>query len=100
MSAQEPKIAVAISRFTVPAAIAPAIETRFVGRPRLVDCHQGFLGCEILKTGIDPVSFVLITRWHSRADLKAYLQSDDFKSVHADREEADADFKVYEVVTR
>ncbi len=100
MSGQEPTIAVEISRFTVPAAIAPAIEVRFVGRPRLVDRHQGFMGCEILKTGIDPVSFILITRWHSRAELKAYLQSDDFKSVHGGGEEARADFKVYEVVSR
>jgi heme-degrading monooxygenase HmoA len=46
------------------------------------------------------VTFVLITRWESRAKLKAYLQSEDFKSVHAAGEEADADFKVYELVAQ
>jgi|SRR5271170_4288671 heme oxygenase (mycobilin-producing) len=91
---------IAISRFTVAQTAAHDIEARFVRRPRLVDQHDGFLGCEVLKTGVDPVIFVLITRWESRAKLKAYLRSDDFKSVHAGVEEAGADFKVYEPVAR
>lgn len=89
---------VAISRFTVSRTAAQRIEERFVRRPRLVDRHQGFLGCEVLKTGQDRVTFVLITRWTSRAKLKAYLQSDDFRLVHAGSAEAGADFKVYESV--
>lgn len=91
---------VAISRFTVPGHAARAIEARFASRPRLVDEHAGFLGCEVLKTGNDPVTFVLITRWENRARLKAYLQSGDFRLVHAGAEEAGADFKVYELVAR
>ena len=59
---------------------------------------MGFLSCEILKTGSNPVTFVLITRWQSRSMLKAYLQSDDFKLVHAGNDEAGADFRVYELV--
>ena len=91
---------VAISRFTVSESAARAIEARFVHRPRLVDRHDGFLGCEVLKTGRDPVTFVLITRWESRAKLKSYLQSNDFKLVHAGTDEAGADFKVYEPVAQ
>jgi heme-degrading monooxygenase HmoA len=91
---------VAISRFSVPRAAGDSIEARFIERPRLVDRHDGFLGCEVLKTGSDPVTFVLITRWASRAKLKAYLRSDDFKSVHAGSDEAGADFKVYDLVSR
>jgi heme-degrading monooxygenase HmoA len=91
---------VAISRFTVSQTAAQHIEARFVSRPRLVDRHLGFLGCEVLKTGSDPVTFVLITRWTSRAELKAYLRSDDFQLVHAQSEEAGADFKVYELVAQ
>ena len=97
MSASESKV-VAISRFTVPLSAAHEIEARFVRRPRLVDRHAGFLGCEVLKTGTDPVTFVLITRWQNRATLKAYLQSDNFKSVHAGSDESGADFRVYESV--
>jgi heme-degrading monooxygenase HmoA len=89
---------VAISRFTVSQAAALHIEERFVRRPRLVDEHEGFLGCEVLKTGRDPVTFVLITRWESRVKLKAYLKSDDFRLVHGGAEEAAADFRVYEPV--
>jgi heme-degrading monooxygenase HmoA len=97
MNAVESQV-VAISRFTVSATVARQIEERFVHRPRLVDKHPGFLGCEVLKTGTDPVTFVLITRWASRARLKAYLQSDDFRLVHAGSEESGAEFKVYEQV--
>jgi len=91
---------VAISRFTVPRSAENDIEARFLRRPRLVDQHEGFLGCEVLKTGSDPVTFVLITRWKSRAELKAYLRSDDFKLVHAGTDEADAEFKVYDLIAR
>ncbi len=91
---------VAISRFTVPRGAENDLEARFLKRPRLVDRHAGFLGCEILKTGSDPVTFVLITRWESRAELKAYLRSDDFRLVHAGSDEAGADFKVYDLIAR
>ncbi len=92
---------VAISRFTVSHFAACEIKTRFAQRPRLVDQHQGSIGCEVLKTSTALSTFVLITRWQSRAwPAKAYLQSDDFKSVHTDNDEAGADFKVYEMVAR
>ncbi len=91
---------VAISRFSSSAEDAANIEARFLRRPRLVDQHDGFLGCEVLKTGVDPVTFVLITRWENRAKLKAYLQSEDFRKVHAAGEEAGADFKIYELIGR
>lgn len=91
---------VAISRFSCSAGDAREIEARFLQRPRLVDRHDGFLGCEVLKNGIDPVTFVLITRWANRAKLKAYLQSDDFRRVHAAGEEAGADFRVYDLIGR
>ncbi len=99
MSSFEPRV-VAISRFSVSPTAAPDIEARFATRPRLVDRHEGFMGCEVLKTGNDPVTFVLITRWESRAKLKAYLQSDDFRSVHAGSDEGGADFKVYDLVAQ
>ncbi len=99
VSSQESTV-IAISRFTVPRAAQDDIESRFLKRPQLVDRHEGFLGCEVLRTGSDPVTFVLITRWESRAKLKAYLQSDDFGLVHAKTEEAGADFKVYDLVAR
>jgi heme-degrading monooxygenase HmoA len=97
MSAPQSMV-VAISRFTVSLAIARNIEARFARRPRLVDQHPGFLGCEVLMAGGDPVSFVLITRWESRAKLKAYLQSDDFRSVHANSDDGNAEFKVYDLI--
>ncbi len=99
MSSYEATV-VAISRFTVPRSAGNDLEGRFLKRPRLVDQHAGFLGCEVLKTGSDPVTFVLITRWQSRAALKAYLRSDDFKLVHTGTDEAGADFKVYDLIAR
>jgi heme-degrading monooxygenase HmoA len=89
---------VAVSRFTVSEQEAAEIEARFIGRPRLVDGHDGFRGLEVLKSGSGQVTFMLITRWDSRENLKRYLQSEHFAQVHSERIEDKAEFRVYELV--
>src|SRR5208283_1874445 len=69
------------SRFTVSVHKANALEERFKNRRRLADRHDGFLGLEILKSGVREVTFILMTRWESRDKLKAYLRSQDFAEV-------------------
>ncbi|UJR80289.1 antibiotic biosynthesis monooxygenase family protein [Sandaracinus amylolyticus] len=89
---------VAISRFSCEATEADEIERRFRARSKLVDGHLGFLGLEVLRSiGARP-EFALVTRWESRAALGAYLKSDDFRAVHAEGEEQDAVFTLYEQV--
>ena len=89
---------VAVSRFKADGAVA-SLEARFRSRPRLVDRHEGFLGIEVLRTtGQDPM-FMLVTRWTGRAALKKYMLSSDFRAAHHDKQEENADFAIYEVVT-
>jgi heme oxygenase (mycobilin-producing) len=88
----------AVSRFTVSQRQARELEARFIVRPRLVDAHDGFRGLEVLKSGAERVTFMLITRWDSREQLKAYLQSEDFIRVHKGSAEEAAEFRIYELV--
>jgi heme oxygenase (mycobilin-producing) len=91
---------VAISSFTVNNEEARALAARFSRRSRKVDGHAGFLGLEVLsRVTRQGTTFLLATRWTSREALRAYLTSKDFRSVHAESAEQDADFAVYEVVT-
>lgn len=89
---------VAISRFKTTRDEAEVIAARFRTRSRLVDQHDGFLGLEVLKSPGGSPEFLLITRWASRDALKAYLKSQDFRAVHKDGEEQEADFMMYEQV--
>jgi len=90
---------VAISNFTVTKEEAELIAARFSRRSRKVDRHRGFLGLDVLsKTTGRGTTFMLMTRWTSREALRAYLTSEDFRAVHAQSSEQQADFAVYEVV--
>lgn len=91
---------VAISSFTVNNEEAQGLTARFCRRSRNVDGHAGFLGLEVLsRVTRRGTTFLLASRWTSREALRAYLTSKDFRSVHAESAEQDADFAVYEVVT-
>ncbi|HEV3110150.1 MAG TPA: antibiotic biosynthesis monooxygenase [Candidatus Binataceae bacterium] len=90
---------IAISNFTVTNEEAELIAARFSRRSRKVDRHRGFLGLDVLsKTTVQGTTFMLMTRWTNRAALRAYLTSDDFRVVHAESSEQQAEFAVYEVV--
>lgn len=89
---------VAISRFRVAREEAEHISSRFQARSHLVDQHDGFLGLEVLRSGGAEPEFLLLTRWASRDALKNYLRSNDFRAVHKEGEEQDAQFAMYEVV--
>lgn len=90
---------VAISNFTVTNEAAELIAARFSQRSRKVDRHRGFLGLDVLsKTTARGTTFMLLTRWIDRAALRAYLTSDDFRTVHEESVEHQADFAIYEVV--
>ncbi|HKD70192.1 MAG TPA: antibiotic biosynthesis monooxygenase [Candidatus Binataceae bacterium] len=92
---------VAISNFTVANDEAEAITGRFSQRSRKVDRHDGFLGLDVLsKRTSRGTTFMLMTRWTSRAALRAYLTSEDFRAVHAQSSEQQADFAIYDVVAR
>jgi len=92
-------VIVAVSRFRCEEQEAEGIAARFRERSRRVDGHDGFLGLEVLRAAGRTPEFLLLTRWESRDALKRYLRSDDFRAVHAEGEEQNADFNLYELVT-
>ena len=48
---------------------------------------------------IEPVpEFLLVTRWADREALRAYMKSQDFRTVKAQSTAQDASFSMYEVV--
>ena len=91
---------VAISRFRPPPGQAEGLVARFRERSRLVDGHAGFLGLEVLRSFERQPEFLLVTRWRDRECLKAYFQSEDFKTTKAASARQDATFSMYEVVAR
>lgn len=70
------------SEITVPTCEMEALERAFVARARLVDEHPGFLGLELLRDINESGRYVLVTRWRTRADFKAYMKSGDHARAH------------------
>lgn len=90
---------VAISRFRPPTEQAEHLVARFQERSGLVDRHKGFLGLEVLRSFERQPEFLLVTRWRDKDALRAYLQSEDFKTAKAaSAAQEDATFAMYEVV--
>lgn len=91
---------VAISSFAISNEKADELASRFRRRSRKVDAHTGFLDLEVLsRVSRGETGFLLVTRWTSHEALRAYLRSGDFRAVHRESVEQDADFAVYEVVS-
>lgn len=70
------------SEITVPVAQMAALERAFRERARQVDDHAGFLGLELLRDIRDQGRYVLVTRWRSRDDFRAYMKSGDHARAH------------------
>jgi len=70
------------SEITVPVSEMAALERAFAERARLVDARPGFLGLELLRDIRDNGSYVLLTRWRSRADFTQYMKSGDHERAH------------------
>lgn len=71
------------SEITVPVAEMRALERAFHERARHVDVRAGFLGLELLRDIRDNGRYVLVTRWRSRDDFRAYMKSGDHSRAHS-----------------
>jgi heme oxygenase (mycobilin-producing) len=89
---------VAISRFRPPPEHAERLVQQFEARTRAVDGHPGFLGLEVLRSFESVPEFLLVTRWADREALRAYMKSEDFRTVKAQSTAQDASFSMYELV--
>jgi heme-degrading monooxygenase HmoA len=60
----------------------PALEQAFRGRAHLVDRHAGYRGLELLRSIREDGRYVLLTRWRSQQDFRAYMKSGDHQRAH------------------
>ncbi len=66
----------------MPISEMPALEQAFRGRAHLVDRHVGYRGLELLRSIRDDGRYVLLTRWRSQEDFRAYMKSGDHQRAH------------------
>lgn len=59
------------------------LEAAFRSRACLVDCHDGFLGIELLRDVGHRGRYVLVTRWRTHEDFRRYMKSEDYRAAHA-----------------
>ena len=71
---------------TVAGDRAEDFEEAFLTRERLLAQAEGFAGFELLKRDRGG-EYVVLTRWESRNDFRAWVQSDLFKRSHSRRDE-------------
>lgn len=73
---------VAINVLTVPAGSGATLEERFARRAGSVERAPGFQRFELLRPIEGTDSYVVYTRWASRADFEAWTRSQQFAGGH------------------
>jgi heme oxygenase (mycobilin-producing) len=71
------------SEIAVAVEQAESLEQAFRARARKVDAHVGFLGLELLRDIGKQGRYLLVTRWRTREDFRAYMKSGDHEAAHA-----------------
>lgn len=62
---------------------AELFETNFHSRARLVDKMKGFISNQLLRPVRVDDPYIVLTRWESKADFEAWMQSEAFTKGHA-----------------
>jgi heme-degrading monooxygenase HmoA len=74
---------VAINVLSVPAGRGEVLEQRFAGRAGTVDSAPGFEHFELLRPLEGTDTYLVYTRWRSKADFEAWTESQAFERGHA-----------------
>jgi heme-degrading monooxygenase HmoA len=74
---------VKINAITVPRDRFAEFEQRFASRAGRVEGADGFEGFELLRPNDDRTVCLVLTRWRSEEDFRAWLASPDFAAGHA-----------------
>lgn len=73
---------IALSRFVVSNAMAPAVRAAFVARPGLVDKAEGFIRMEVLSPRDNRDEFWLLTWWTEEACYHNWHRSHHYHESH------------------
>ena len=74
---------VKINAITVARERFPEFEQRFASRAGRVSSAEGFEAFELLRPNDDRDVCLVITRWRSEEDFKAWVAGPDFRAGHA-----------------
>jgi heme-degrading monooxygenase HmoA len=74
---------VKINAITVPRERFREFEARFAQRAGKVENARGFEGFELLRPNDDREVCLVVTRWRSEEDFRAWVASQDFATGHA-----------------
>jgi heme-degrading monooxygenase HmoA len=74
---------VAVNLLTVPEGRGEVLEQRFAGRAGSVERAPGFERFELLRPVEGTDTYLVYTRWSSRADFEAWTASQAFERGHA-----------------
>jgi heme-degrading monooxygenase HmoA len=74
---------VKINAITVPRDRFEEFEQRFAARAGRVDAAEGFEGFELLRPNDEREVCLVLTRWRSEEDFKAWMDSADFATGHS-----------------
>ena len=92
---------VVMSRLRLKRGMEKHFEERFAQRARLADKAEGFISLDVLR-GEEKGEYVVMSRWRSRKDFEAWLQSPAFDSAHSGTPSSLAEkrpeVEIYEVV--
>ena len=72
-----------INAITVPRERRAEFEQRFAARAGKVEDQPGFESFELLSPNDDRDVCLVVTRWRSEEDFRAWLSSQDFTAGHA-----------------
>ncbi len=78
---------VKINAITVPRERFAEFEQRFATRAGKVEDAAGFEGFELLRPNDEHEVCLMLTRWRSEADFRAWMKSRDFAAGHSPHRE-------------
>lgn len=79
---------VKINAITVPRERFGEFAQRFASRAGRVEDAEGFEGFELLRPNDDREVCLVVTRWRSEEDFRAWMSSRDFAAGHAQHRES------------
>jgi heme-degrading monooxygenase HmoA len=94
---------VVMNRITVMEGREADFEQTFTGRDRAVDQMPGFVDLQVLRPA-EGRTYIVLTRWKSRADFESWTHSDAFIAAHRKQSPGLAEgrptLETYEVFTQ
>jgi heme-degrading monooxygenase HmoA len=74
---------VSMSHLRIPDERSDDLVAAFQARSRLADAAKGFVDLQVWRSDRDPGELIMVSRWDSREDFKAYMKSAEHQTSHS-----------------